>query len=238
MQIHYFANQVYQYSNAIPLYKEIDGIFIVKKTKRSIQFIKYFRNGNFSPNHRSFLNTPPYEKISKNEIPNLTGALISLSNYAIHHDSNRLKTIFIGHGSGDKKYGSKFRSLETYDYHFLSGPKHLEKLKDMGLNIPEEKLIKIGNLRFDDYLNGKIDKDQVLNRLGIKDKSRKNILYAPTWKWGDGTLLTYAKPFAEELTKEHNLIIRPHHHDRIHIRKLKIWTILNNLEHVYFSNPA
>ncbi|MBN1407840.1 MAG: CDP-glycerol glycerophosphotransferase family protein, partial [Calditrichaceae bacterium] len=222
----------------MPLYREIDGKFIVKKTKRSIQFRKYFRNGNASPDHKSLFNTPPIIKIATKDIPNLKGMLISLSNVAIRHNPGQLKTIFIGHGSGDKKYGAKFHSLESYDYHFLSGPKHLAKLEDVGLNIPEDKLIKIGNLRFDDYINDKIDKQQVLNRLGVRDQSRKNILYAPTWKWGDGTLLTYAKPFAEEITREHNLIIRPHHHDRVHIRKLKMWARLNNIKHVYFSNPA
>jgi CDP-glycerol glycerophosphotransferase (TagB/SpsB family) len=238
MKIHYFANQVYQYSNAMPLYKEMGGSFIVKKTKRIIQFKKYFRNGNFSPNHKSMFNTPPIQKIAKKDIHSLKGILISLSNVAIQHNPHQLKTIFIGHGTGDKKYGDNFHSLESYDYHFVSGPKHLAKLKDVGLNIPEQKLIKIGNLRFDDYVNDKIDKDQILSRLGIKDRSRKNILYAPTWKWGNGTLLQYAYPFAKEITKEHNLIIRPHHHDRRHIRKLKLWTKLNNIKHVYFSNPA
>ena len=238
MKIYYFANQVYQYSNAMPLYREIDGQFIVKKTKRSIQFKKYFRNGNASPDHKSLFNTPPIIKIATKDIPNLEGILISLSNVAIKHNPGELKTIFIGHGTGDKKYGDNFHSLESYDFHFLSGPKHLAKLKDVGLNIHEDKLLKIGNLRFDDYVNNKIDKEKVLSRLGIKDRSRKNILYAPTWKWGSGTLLQYAQPFAREITREHNLIIRPHHHDRIHIRKLKMWARLNNIEHVYFSNPA
>ena len=64
MSVYYFANQVYQYSNAMPLYRAIDGNFIVKKTKRSIQFKKYFRNGNFSPNHKSLFNTPPIIKIA------------------------------------------------------------------------------------------------------------------------------------------------------------------------------
>ena len=238
MSVYYFANQVYQYSNAMPLYRAIDGNFIVKKTKRSIQFKKYFRNGNFSPNHKSLFNTPPIIKIATKDISVLKGILISLSNVAIRHNPEQLKTIFIGHGTGDKKYGDNFHSLESYDYHFLSGPKHLAKLVDVGLNISEEKLIKIGNLRFDDYVNDQIDKDKVLNRLGIKDRSRKNILYAPTWKWGSGTLLQYAHPFAKEITKEHNLIIRPHHHDRVYIRKLKMWARLNNIKHVYFSNPA
>lgn len=238
MSVYYFANQVYQFSNAMPLYREIDGIFLIKKFKRVIQFKKYFKNGNCSPGYKNFLNTPPTLVQSINNLNDLNGILISLSNVAFKNHSRVLKTIFIGHGTGDKKYGSNTQSLESYDYHFISGPKHLEKLKDCNLNIPKEKLIKIGNLRFDDYLNNKIDKEKVMDRLGIKDRSRKNILYAPTWKWGDGTLLKYSHPFSKEITKEHNLIIRPHHHDRKHLYKLKLWAKINNIIHVYFSNPA
>ena len=58
----------------------------------------------------------------------------------------------MGHGAGDKKYGGSPHTLETYDYHFISGPKHLAKLKDVGINIPDERLISIGNPRFDYYL--------------------------------------------------------------------------------------
>jgi CDP-glycerol glycerophosphotransferase (TagB/SpsB family) len=238
MGIYYFANQVYQFSNAMPLYREMDGLFLLKKFKRVLQFKKYLKNGNFSPGHKSIWHTPPYLVRTTKEILTLKGILLSLSNVDFTNDQYELKTIFIGHGTGDKKYGSQAHSLESYNYHFISGPKHIEKLKDSGLNIPEEKLIKIGNLRFDDYINNKIDKEKVLNRLGIRDRSRKNILYAPTWKWGNGTLQKYAPVFSKEITREHNLIIRPHHHDRSYLNYLKLWVRLNKIEHVYFSNPA
>jgi CDP-glycerol glycerophosphotransferase (TagB/SpsB family) len=144
----------------------------------------------------------------------------------------------VGHGTGDKKYGSNPRILEGYDYHFVSGPKHLEKLRDVGLNIPTEKLVRIGNLRFDDYVNDEIDREQELDRLGIVDRTRRNVLYAPTWKWGAGTLHSHVDRFAKEITKEHNLIVRPHHHDSIHIPRIRLWAKLNGIRHIYFSNPA
>ena len=83
-----------------------------------------------------------------------------------------------------------------------------------------------------------INKDQYLEYLGIVDKSRKNILYAPTWKWGDGTLRRFGKKFCKEISRDYNLIIRPHFQDRSYIIKLKLWAKLNGLKHVYFSNPA
>ena len=71
-----------------------------------------------------------------------------------------------------------------------------------------------------------------------RDTTRKNILYAPTWEWGDGTLKRFGKKFCREISNEHNLIIRPHFEDRNHIVKLKTWARFNGLQHVYFSNPA
>ncbi len=111
-------------------------------------------------------------------------------------------------------------------------------LKDVGADLPESSLIKIGNLRFDDYLNGKLNREVLMDRIGISaaDRSRKTVLYAPTWKWGNGTLEKYAKLFCREITREHNLIIRPHHFDSHLIPKLKLWVKMTGIKHVYFSN--
>ena len=152
-------------------------------------------------------------------------------------------TVFLGHGTGDKKYGgtkqySSTALLSKYDYNFITGPKHLQKLRDIGLEMPEEKLIKIGNLRFDRYVNREIDFDREYNRLGIVDRERKNILYAPTWEYGNGTFNTYFKRFAKILTRQYNLIVRPHYHDRNKIVKSRLWARLNRIEHLYFSDPA
>jgi CDP-glycerol glycerophosphotransferase (TagB/SpsB family) len=166
----------------------------------------------------------------------LNGVIVSCSNTTINNNQDISISIFIGHGAGDKKYGGSAHDLETYDYHFISGEKHLHKIRDVGINIPDEKLIKIGYPKFDEYLN--INKDQYLKYLDIKDKTRKNILYAPTWKWGDGTLRKFGKKFCKEISREHNLIIRPHFEDRGYIIRLKLWAKLNGLKHVYFSNPA
>lgn len=144
----------------------------------------------------------------------------------------------MGHGTGDKKYGGNAKDLESFDYHFISGPKHMEKLRDLNVNIPEEKLIKIGNPRFDEIVNGDIDAKAYLDYLEVQDKTRKTILYAPTWKWGSGTLHQLGRHFCRELTKEYNLIIRPHYFDRKYIPQFKMWAKINGIQHVYFSNPA
>jgi len=180
---------------------------------------------------------PAVKKRNLKSISDLKGVLFSQSNYRIKNDPAMSKTVFIGHGSGDKKYGTK-AALENYQYLFISGPKHMAILKDVGADLPESSLIKIGNLRFDDYLNGKLNREVLMDRIGISaaDRNRKTVLYAPTWKWGNGTLEKYAKLFCREITREHNLIIRPHHFDSHLIPKLKLWVKMAGIKHVYFSN--
>ncbi len=238
LNIYYFANQVYQFSNALPIFRIVGGVLIINKVKKLFQTKQYLRGLNTPINRRTFLNTPPILWRDINDLTDLKGIIISLSTTSINCDHLKCKTIFIGHGTGDKKYGANGKILEGYDYHFISGPKHLEKLRDLNIKIPEKKLIKIGNLRFDDYLNNKIDRDKQFERLGIVDRSRKNVLYAPTWRWGGGTFKTYVYQFTQEITQEYNLINRPHHHDRRYLPRIKLWAKLNGIKHVYFSNPA
>jgi CDP-glycerol glycerophosphotransferase (TagB/SpsB family) len=237
MKIFYFANQLYQYSYTLPIYRALGGTFIVKSIKRYFQFKKHLAAANISPEVKTFRNTPRIKMTTMSGVSELDGIVISASNAPIHSDKKKCITIFVGHGTGDKKYGPNVQYLEKYDYHFISGPKHLEKLLDVGLKIPEERLIKIGNPRFDDYINNRINRSTEFDRLGIKDRERKNVLYAPTWKWGNGTLHQYVYQFAREISQKYNLIIRPHHHDRKSIPKIKRWVKSQRIQHVYFSNP-
>ena len=225
MNIYYYANQVYQYGHIKPVFAQTGGTFVVNKFNRFLRF-KFYMN-----------NPDVIIRDLRKEI-DLSGVIISCSNTIIKNNKDTSISIFIGHGAGDKKYGGSAHCLETYDYHFISGDKHLHKIKDVGITIAEERLIKIGYPKFDEYLDSKLNKDQYLEYLGIIDKSRKNILYAPTWKWGDGTLRRFGKKFCKEISRDYNLIIRPHFQDRSYIIKLKLWAKLNGLKHVYFSNPA
>jgi len=231
MNIYYYANQVYQFANVLPIFKQIGGAFYVKKFKKVLQFKYYY--------HRGKLNRTASIKVQDiKNLPSLDGAIISSSNTRLEPKQANLNTIFIGHGTGDKKYGGNPEILNNYDYIFVAGPKHLAKMKDVGLNIAEEKLIKIGNCRFDEYLNEEIDCKSVVKNLGIKDTTRKNILYAPTWRFGNGTLKKYGKKFCSEITQKYNLIIRPHYHERRYIKPMNLWAKWNGIKHVYFSNPA
>ena len=239
-RIYYFANQIYQFGHALPLYNAAGGVFILKKLKRVIEFRKHVKGIPLYHDEKSFLNTPRFIVKNVKSATDLEGVIISLSNSAIHRDPDRCRTIYIGHGMGDKKFGEgdNGRLLESYDYHFISGPKHLEKLKDSGVDIPESRRVEIGNLRFDGYVNRSGERARILASRGIADTGRKNILFAPTWKWGAGTLQRYGRIFAGELTKEYNVIIRPHSHDRKYIPGLRRWASRKGVENLYFSDST
>jgi len=237
-EISYAGNSVYQFSYAWPIYKELGGTFRLRKKKQILEYKWFMRNMNQFPDKiKTYLNTPPVKQINTKNCYDFRGILISFMNSEIKRDTSKCIAIFSGHGTGDKVYGGNPNNLSSYDYIFVTGEKHIEKMKDSGINMPEEKLIKTGNIRFDDYLNNKMNRDSALASLGIKDRNRKNILYAPTWKWGDGTYRKYVYRFCEELTKEYNLIVRPHSNDAKHIPIVKLWARLKGIKHVYFSNP-
>jgi len=225
--VYYFANKEYQYSHGKSVYTELGGRFVARDTKHYLRFKWYFRHW------------PESQVIIHDFQSNpLAGVLISMSNTKIPHDSQVSTTLFLGHGSGDKRYGGSAENLLSYDFLFVSGEKQIAKLKDEGLEIPEEKLVKVGNPRFDAYVKGELKREAISQYLGIKDPTRKTILYAPTWRWGNGSLLSHYQLFCERLTPEYNLIIRPHFHDRRLIPKMRAWIWANKIRNVYFSNPA
>lgn len=238
--IFYTYSQIYQLSYALPLYRAIGGTFFVKNVRKWIQFKKYMRGLGRTESPKNFLCSPPVKRIGSQNLLDRRGILITPSVERYYPRNKRIISIYTGHGSGDKPYLGDhiYEKMATFDFHFLTGPKNLEKLKDKNVAISPEKIIPIGNLRFDDYVNGKYDSAKEHDRLGIRDRSLKNILYAPTWKWGQGSLMTYAHRFCREISPHYNLIIRPHGHDRMKIPSLRRWVRKNRLKNIYFSNPS
>lgn len=236
----YVANQAYMFSNILPVYRALGGEFLVRNVKSWVQFKRYLRGLSAWPQEHTFRRTPAVRRINYKKPTALDGIFISLNGIILNRPDPRCVSIFVGHGTGDKPYhrDSAAIILPRFDYHFLSGPKHLAKLRDSGLELPEEKLIQIGNLRFDDYVNGKIDRNRVFDNLGVVDRTRKTVLYAPTWSWGNGTLLQYGVKFCKELSGEFNVIVRPHTYDRRNMPAVKREVERAGLRHVYFSQPA
>ena len=235
MKTYFLANQVYQLSYAKPIYQRLGGTFIVSNYRKLVKFKWHLWRG---PTVSDAAEESP--KIIKRDIKNLSnlkGIIVSQSNTrVIQHDDHGI-TIFLGHGTGDKKYGGNPEILLSYDYHFISGPKHLAKLEDIGIRIPEDRLIPIGNPRFDNYFSNVGKEKSYLKYLGVRDTSQPTVLYAPTWKWGGGTLRKLVYRLGRELSKDYNLIVRPHHFDAHLLPWLKFWARSQGLKHIYFSNP-
>ncbi|HPR17206.1 MAG TPA: CDP-glycerol glycerophosphotransferase family protein [Candidatus Cloacimonadota bacterium] len=238
MNVYYYGKQIYQFSYSKPIYEAIGGTFIVYKWRNWLEYKYYLRGMNGDPKYKSFLNTPRVLTRDYNHLNDLKGIMLTHSARRLNVDPQNCRTIYLGHGSGDKVFGGKGAYMDSFDYFFLPGPKMKEKLLDVGKNIPEEKLIKIGNPRFDAVVNGTIKKEKELDRLGVKDRSKPVVLYAPTWRFGNGTFKKYAYKFAEEITKEFNLIIRPHYHDTKRLRRLGLWAKLKGIKNLYFSDSS
>ena len=235
MNLFFLSNQVYQLSYAKTIYQKIGGTFIVSNYRKLAKFKWHLRQGITLSEKRE--NRAP--KIIRRDIKNLDdlkGIFISQSNTRIINGCDQVVKIFIGHGTGDKKYGGNPEILLSYDYHFISGPKHLVKLNDVGINITKERLIPIGNPRFDDYLDIK-NKKKYLSFIEVKNKSLPVVLYAPTWKWGGGTLRKLVFKLARKLSGRYNLIVRPHHFDTHLLPLLKLWSYSEDIGNIYFSNP-
>lgn len=238
MNIYYYGKQIYQFSYSKPIYEKAGGTFIVYKNRNWWEYKYYLRGLNNDPSKKNFMNTPPVLVRDYNQLNDIKGVLLTHSSRRLNTNPEFCKTIYLGHGSGDKVFGGKGAYMDSYDYYFLPGPKMAEKLRDVGKNIQEDRLIKIGNPRFDDIVNNKIDKQKVMKRLGIKDTTKPIVLYAPTWRFGNGTFKKYAYKFAEEITKDYNLIIRPHYHDTKRMYRLNLWAKFKGIKNLYFSNSS
>ena len=249
MTIYYYANQLYQLSYALPFYKKLGGTIIVNSISKYFKFHNQLRD-MAAFNEKTLLKTPKIIIRKNGNMQDLNGIILSFSNLWIKRDPTKCKIIFHEHGASDKRIGSNLKTkplekLKNFDYIFLMSPKNQIKIKALAESFGEKKLsniedkfVKIHNLRFTEYLEQRGKKQSILNEIGIIDNSRKTVLYAPTWRFGSGTLRKYFHYFAKEITKEYNLIIRPHFHDAKLIPQYKLWAITHNIKNLYFSNPG
>lgn len=229
------------------MYKKFGGTFVVNSFKKFIDFKIIFRNNNNNPsffNHftfASFLNTPPVKIIKPEKHWKLKGTIIYCCNRLDLTNKYKGKTIYLEHGISDKPVGinddpQAIERLKKYDIILLSSPKNKIKYLESSNEISESKFRKIGFFKFENYKEILALRDRELKRLKIKDTSRKNILYAPTWKFGNGTFEKYGKKFALEISKEYNLIIRLHSNEMKLAKNFKKWLKTNSIENVYMSN--
>jgi len=247
MQIYYYGNKVYQLSYALPLYKKMGGVFVVNSFKKYLDFKNVFRNSNrsqsiwnnFKPS--TFFNTPPVIILKPEKHWQLQGTIVYCCNRLDLAKKYKAKTVYLEHGISDKPVGMTEESdaierLKNYDIILLSSPKNRYKYTHSASEIPETKFREIGFFKFDQYQEYCDHKDREIQRLRIKDTSRKNILYAPTWRFGNGTFEKFGKKFAKEISMHYNLIIRLHSNEMKLAGKFKQWLKDSAIENVYLSN--
>ncbi len=242
MQIYYYANSLYQLAHVLPLYEKVGGSFVVKNRKNYLRFKRYLRNTAVH-GERNLFKTPDVQICRRRDLHMLPPGVLIFAANAIKYDKdyNNHITVFYEHGSSDKKYDDGKESgvlkLKKYDYIFLWGPKNRQKILDLNVKIENDKLIEVGGFRFDKYNDHDYLRDKRKKQLGI-DNDRKTVLYAPTWAFGNGTLKELGNYFIKEITKDHNLIIRPHYHDRNYGRLIYNLARLRGIKNVFYSNPS
>ncbi|MEE9466558.1 MAG: CDP-glycerol glycerophosphotransferase family protein [Candidatus Neomarinimicrobiota bacterium] len=237
MEIHYTAINIYQYSYVKPLYREIGGDFIVHKPRAWIHLVKNFRGFDSQHPSRGLLGTQPKTRFhSFRKYDSLSGLLVSTIQFQFSRNPDRLTTINIGHGTGYKP--ARKKDPWGFDYYLIEGDMRLEYMRNTErLEMDDAQIIKTGNLRFDDVINGRLDREQILKDFGVKDVTRPNIVFAPTWGWGRGTLLANAQKLIEELSPEYNLFIRPHYYDWRNMGPIRKFVKAGDYDHVYLVEP-
>jgi CDP-glycerol glycerophosphotransferase (TagB/SpsB family) len=259
--IYYLAKEASQFTSIESLYNRIRGTFLTWEIIRSRVITRKWPitwwNTNFFPRKRDlnkfkkeieFLFPScshdtvhhffrgPYSKDIK--------VLICMTMYPIPPKNKRNFTTFqFYHGVTDKRYKVNNRKeyparYDQWDYWMLSGEKDRQKLlnaaKLAGIILKDESLVKIGHLRFDKLINKQYDKSALMELAGIPENGRKNILFAPTWKWGGGTLMSHYQEFCIKIPEKYNLIIRNHTNDTRNIEVVKQFCREKEIKNVYF----
>lgn len=229
--LYYRARSYYQYSYIWQMYNELGGKFIISNPKY------------FDRLHDKVGKENVYLHSRRKNLPDEVNGLImemTLNKRYFLRRTNKFKNVLIYHGMGlDKSFKGRNFPVSRYDYYFVSGEKDYLKYKhySYGLKNFDNRVIKIGHLRSDDIINRKYDKSATIKKLGIRDQSRKNILYAPTWKQGHGTLLETYEKFCSHISNEHNLLIRTHPYDIENYHVIRQFIKKHKIENVYLIDP-
>jgi len=261
--IYYLAREASQFASIAPIWSEIGGKFLTwefQKNRIARQYPfrewkvrRFNKNRNLSGFYRQLeVLFPGCEAGSIRHyylgpFPADLKVLICTSMWPIPPRTERnFVTMQFYHGVSDKRYkvGVKRNELPPmynhWDYWMLPGEKDKQKLlkacQKNGIEIKPEQLVAIGYLRFDKIINHQYDRMALLKHAGIPDNGRINILFAPTWKWGGGTLMNHYKKFCDLIPQRYNLIIRNHIHDNRNIEVVKKYCREKRIEHVYFVN--
>jgi len=122
--------------------------------------------------------------------------------------------INISHNQPTKFEAYPKKYVRNYDAHFLTGPLHREQYEHMfemhGLDTNRYRLLDVGYPKSDALLQGKYDRKNALNALGLSS-DRQTVLYAPAWDPG-GSLRSFGDCVVEQLLsiQDVNVIVKLH----------------------------
>ena len=231
VELYYRARSYYQYSYIWEMYKNIEGKFILGTPQKFDLLQKNVGKENC------------YLHPKRKDLPEGVSGLIlemTLNRKYYLKRTGKFKNVLIYHGMGmDKSFKGRNFPIGRYDYYFVSGEKDYLRYKNYsyGLRNLDKRVVKIGHLRSDFIINKKFDMQKTIEKIGIKDKSRKNILFAPTWSRGHGSLLLNYEKFCSQITKEHNLLIRTHPYDIKNYPTVMEFIKKNKIQNVYLIDP-
>lgn len=95
--------------------------------------------------------------------------------------------------------------VKEYDLMLLPGEYHKNEIvKRLGLKNNDERLKVVGWPRIDDFFNNVFDREEIMNRLGL-DPHHKTLMYSPTWGWGSGNKMLFARRLGPEIEVFENL---------------------------------
>lgn len=122
--------------------------------------------------------------------------------------------INISHNQPTKFEAYPKEHLRNYNVHFLTGPLHREQYEHMfelhEMDLSGVRLVNVGYPKSDALLQGRHDRQQVLEELGL-DPARKTVLYAPAWDAG-GSLRCFGEEVIEQLLTlgDVNVVVKLH----------------------------
>jgi len=138
-------------------------------------------------------------------------------------------TIFLEHGIGAKST-SFFSSIEYFDIYIAEGIQKYNRVKELYPQ-HEKKLALVGFSKFDEIVNFTQEaKEELFQKYGL-DKSKKTILYAPTFF--PSSIEKMADNFPIDF-EQYNILVKPHYltYERKkyknHLKKFKLWETYNN----------
>jgi len=230
-KLYYRARSYYQYSYIWKMHKVLGGGFIITRPDHLSKLQQRVGAGNC------------YYHPKGQDLPEGVSGLVlemTLNSRFYLNRTDKFKNVLIYHGMGmDKNWKGRRFPVSRYDYYFASGEKDYLRYKNYsyGFKNLDKRIVKIGHLRSDLILNKEYNVESALKHIGIQDQRRKNIVYAPTWNRGHGSLLSAFEKLCLHIPKEHNLIIRAHPYDLKNYPAIKEYIDNHRIEHVYLVDP-